>query len=327
MNKPTAIPLSAFIGESRVTSNGGVNYRTCPICRSDNWKVYADLRKMVWMCFAGDHSAGGKLIGQAESTDETLLESMRQLDATGSFDLHIEEEENRSVSLPSLRGELESGDIIILRHRYHLRSPAVFGLTRGTETEKIEPGQYYMPVSRFYIPYYDDEGRVIYYSGRRIFDGLYGDANVHKYRNCLGARRLYVPMNCPVVKNSRNRSNGILFIVEGPFDAMRIVEEGFDAVALGGKLLPNSVKKDLLTISEKYDIIVVLLDLDASADAFNLWQTLGNIFPPTTQIRLGQLSGKDAASLMPGVLIKELLELSKDTVLDIANQEGVKIEP
>jgi len=327
MNKPTAIPLSAFTGESRVTSNGGTNYRTCPICRSDKWKVYVDTQKMVWMCFAGDHSAGGKVIGQAATTDDTLLAAMRQVDAAGSFDLPIEEEENKSVSLPPLRGALDEGDRAILRHRYFMKCPDEFGLTRGSETEQPEGAQHYIPVSRFYIPYYDSEGRIIYYSGRRMFDHMYEKQNIHKYRNCPGARRLYVPMNAPALKGMTRRTAEILFIVEGPFDAMRIMEAGFDAVALGGKMLPSSLQKDLLTTAGRYGIIIVLLDLDASADAFDLWQGLGNIFPPTKQIRLGQLSGKDAASLPPGQLMKELLELSKDTVMDIADEEGVHLSP
>ena len=56
--RPTS--LDDFGGE-RKPSGSQVNYRTCPACGSNGWKVYVNPDTGAWICFAGDCGAKGKV--------------------------------------------------------------------------------------------------------------------------------------------------------------------------------------------------------------------------------------------------------------------------
>jgi hypothetical protein len=306
--KASTLQFSSFGGEVRTTSSGGLNYRVCPVCRSDKWKVYVNPQKGVWMCFAGMHYAGGKVVGVGVGAGEQdLNEMMSRLDSKP-----VPPEARPPIDLPISR-PLEKYDYGILLERYHLRTPDKFLIRNMAMPEIGDDGQEFME-PRLLIPYYDAERQPIYFSARRKYDiGI--RAGIQKYMNSTGQRALYVPFYSPYYTGDLMKS--VLFITEGPFDAMRIVEEGCAAVALGGKNLPSSIRNDLLTIGAGYAIIIILLDTDAPNDAYELYIELLNLFPPTTIIRIGELPGaKDAASLKPDELRKAMLMLTKDSILD-----------
>ncbi|MCP3654336.1 MAG: hypothetical protein GY766_05490, partial [Herbaspirillum sp.] len=78
MPRPTS--LSDFAGECKPSGNN-INYKHCPVCGSDEWKLYLDPTTGLYKCFAGRHNAGGKVdIGQASNPYTQGQELMDLLD-------------------------------------------------------------------------------------------------------------------------------------------------------------------------------------------------------------------------------------------------------
>jgi DNA primase len=59
-------------------------------------------------------------------------------------------------------------------------------------------------------------------------------------------------------------------VTEGIFDAITVMQAGYDAVALGGKTLVNDCKKEFLTRALQYGTIMLMLDGDALAASLKL---------------------------------------------------------
>lgn len=113
--------------------------------------------------------------------------------------------------------------------------------------------------NRIVIPYYDIDGNLIYYNCRAMGD------EIPKYRGPpkeLGIGKsdvLYIPKYPP--KGTK------LYLTEGEFDCMVLVQCGFYCAALGGKVLNDTwtgriLSKTQLQILKDYQPVVIAVDND-----------------------------------------------------------------
>lgn len=307
VNKQPVLTLSSFSGESRLTGSDNLNFQNCPICGSTKWKVYVNTARGVWMCFAGDHSSGGKLIGPAGSTEQDLFSALASLkDAAPDDESVVVRVDAPATIHPSqyLLDDIESN--------WHIKSAYVFGV-RAWYSDKEDANRI---IQRHFIPFYSPDVQLIGYTGRLVYQHLHRDRP--KYYNAGQKRVLYNPRNGPGVRAALGEIAypDTLFIVEGPFDAMRMAEAGYNVVALGGKTLPRSLQNSLLTECQEYGIITILLDLDACNEAFDLYLFLRDKLPPTSAVILGELPGKDPCELSLDRLVDSIEHILKAGLTD-----------
>jgi hypothetical protein len=93
--------------------------------------------------------------------------------------------------------------------------------------------------------------------------------------------------------------------VEGVFDAYRVWESGFLAVALNGKTVPEHSRKKLLTILGGCEKVYVFLDPKAEAASNRVSESLG-LYVDVQNVK-GCSGGKDPADLST----QELKEIIK----------------
>lgn len=266
--------LEDFGGEFR-TSGNQINYRVCPVCGSDNWKLYVNPETGMWFCHAGQHGAGGQVeVGRQLRVQEEGATILRLLDGPDI------QGPTGEVELPPF-GELSRG-----ARRYLAR--------RGFSDEEIKTlgiveweDEY-----RVLIPYFDDQGRLVYWNSRRYSDNL-GDGP--KYKTAPGKHPLYVP-ECT--------DDGVAVIVEGVFDALAVRRHTtHTAIALGGKFLPKYLRKPLRKVLSGVMLSVqgetiIALDGDAMAQSLRLAKSMPA--PPRTAVRLAHFDyGEDPGSVSP----------------------------
>jgi DNA primase len=141
---------------------------------------------------------------------------------------------------------------------------------------------------RLIIPYFE-RGECIFWTSRR-FSAEKGQGP--KYLSQPGKKPLYIT---PFLGADPCRN---LVLVEGVFDAIRVSQAGYRAVALGGKSLPPYHIKKILTLAQKCDIIYVFLDLDAISEAIGIGDELLARTEPETFVRLKcPPPGKDPADM------------------------------
>ncbi len=104
---------------------------------------------------------------------------------------------------------------------------------------------------RVVIPILDAAGQLVAYSGRSI------DDSEPKYKFPAGFQKSYVLYN---LNRATNQSRGVVIVVEGFFDCMKVVQAGFpNTVALMGSSL--SAQQEHLLI-ENFDRVLLMLDGD-----------------------------------------------------------------
>lgn len=241
--------LSDFPGECK-PSGEQINYKHCPICGSTAWKVFVDPAKGKWVCFGGRHPApphggypGGnlKIEGHDDAPGKHILDLLAPEDSVvewGEVELpDFEPLSNMAISYLEWRG-------------ISVEVATTLGLVEWTDKHRI------------LIPYFDDTGQLVFYTSRRYSKNL-GEGP--KYLTAPGKHPLY-----ELTGTSLGAVCGTTVIVEGCFDAMKVALAGYDAIALGGKSLPRYLERLLLTSVRGYDIISILLDRDAAAQALRL---------------------------------------------------------
>jgi hypothetical protein len=239
-----------------------MNFQHCPVCGSDNFKVYLNPATGMWFCHAGQHGAGGQVeVGREASLNAEGLEILKLLDNGRQTVIQTE------VELPPF-GPLSRAARRYL-HRRGFDDPEIerLGLVEWDDEHRI------------LIPYFDREGRLIYWNSRRYSDNL-GDGP--KYKAAPGKHPLYVP--------DRGEDVEGVVIVEGALDAMAVNRyTPYMAIALGGKFLPKYLRKPLrqelsFAILYREGEVIVALDGDAQGDSLSLLSSLP--LPPGMKARL-----------------------------------------
>jgi hypothetical protein len=236
--------LADFKGE--VTPSGDqLNFRDCPVCGSDGKKVYLDPKTGAWFCFAGGHHAGGKVdVGLDDtSAGQDLLDMLIVVHQSVVWS---------ETELPPWEPLSKTAKNYLARRGIGQYEASKLGLVEWT-------GQ-----GRILVPYFS-EGELIYWTGRR-YSTVYGEGP--KYLSMPGKKPLYTPVHLD------DHDVDTLVLVEGTFDAIRVEQAGYAAVALGGKSLPQYLREKLLTLARDRDIIIVMLDEDALGSAVQIQDTL-----------------------------------------------------
>lgn len=269
--KPTS--LRDFSGECK-PSGTQLNYRHCPVCGSDAWKVYLNPDNGMWICFAGGCGAKGQvevgLDAQPKAAGQHILDELYK-----HHDHGLEWEE---VELPPWHELTFAAKRYLKRRRIDEASIQALGLVEWEDK------------SRVLFPYFDRQGNLIYWNSRRYSDRL-GE----------GPKYLTAPGKHPLYWLEHERSDHLV-VVEGVLDAISVWQAGFSAVALGGKSLPRYLVKSLLTGAAEYDMIDVMLDPDALDAALRL---RSQVFD-RADVRVVPLKDMDPGDMDPGQ-IKEIL--------------------
>jgi len=210
-------------------------YRDCPVCARDNWKLYLSPDTGLWKCF-GCNAAGRLDLGHTNAL--AMLHVKSQAAPTWA-----------PMDLPPFKG-LSAAAHDHLRWKYGL-SPeqcARYSLVEGT----AEPY-----IGRILIPYFNQSGEIIYYTGRSYI------GEIPKYKAADGKHPLYIPMfaSCLSLLPSALGRAGVT-LVEGCFDAIKCWEAGWAAFALGGVGLPRHLLPSLI---ERIGRIPVTVALDSDA--------------------------------------------------------------
>lgn len=282
--------LDDFKGVSR-TSGSQINFRECPVCGSEGWKVYVNPETGKWFCHAGGHGGGGQIeIGTPSHVNQTQATLLDMLANHRKRPRSVKEWPE--LFMPPFTKLTERA------YRY-LRN-------RGLSDASIRYCGIVEEATRYriLIPYFDDSGRLIYYSGRRYSENL---GNGPKYMTAYGKHPLYVPR--------WNVLNDKIVLVEGAFDAIAVTQHtDCMAVAMGGKSLPRYLRKDLQKVAERVTIEVgmrprlyIMLDSDATRAALFMKDGL----PPMKLQDINVVmirNGHDPASLPPDELRSVLNE-------------------
>jgi len=240
--RPTT--LADFAGECK-PSGQHICYKYCPVCGSDEYKLYVSPDTGLWKCFAGRHNAGGKVdIGQAA---DAYTQGQELMDLLSGWQEPVTWDE---IDLPPF-------EPLSKMARRYLRK-------RGVDDDMIKRLGLVEWEDRFRIlfPFFSRSGSLIYWNSRRYSDHV-GEGP--KYYTADGKHPLY-----------ELRGAGPVVLVEGIFDALAVNRAGYHAVALGGKSLPKYLLPELLTLAADHDMINVLLDPDALAAALRIRDQLSD---------------------------------------------------
>jgi len=280
--------LDDFKGVSR-QSGGQINFQDCPVCGSDGWKMYVDPETGKWFCHAGGHGGGGQIeIGQPSHVSQVQKGLLDMLDPQR----HVATVKWPEVIMPPFHK---------LSHQAHTYLTA-----RGVSDHMIKTMGIVEEYDRYrvLVPYFDDEGKLVYYAGRRYSNHL---GNGPKYMTSYGKHPLYVPR--------RRVLNLKIVLVEGMFDAIAVAQHTeCMAVAMGGKSLPKYLRKDLTNLVKTVKLEVgmkptlyIALDSDAAVTALTMPDRLPPM--PVRMLRVVLISnGHDPASLPPEELRSALNE-------------------
>lgn len=252
--------LQSFSGPVR-SSGTQMNYKICPVCGSQSWKLYVDPNTGKWYCFAGAHSAGGCVdVGVPASPGAAIREKLGDPGRTESHWPEVQMPSNIPLSNMATRYLTNRG----LSHSLHLYREM-----------QDEP--------RILIPYRGRAGEWIYWNSRAYMPNHDGP----KYKAASGRHPLYVL--------PRWESKNHVIIVEGAFDAAcvrQVVESDTVVVAVGGKSLPRYLMADLMQIAT--GAVTIMLDADALDSALSMRQRIS----PFRITKLKTLpEGKDPADM------------------------------
>jgi hypothetical protein len=186
-------------------SGDQLNYRTCPVCGDNRWKVYQDPSTGLWICFVCD--ARGKGSGQKDIN--TLHKMLRTIE-------HMDWPE---VALPDTVPLSKMAKDYLRKRGIH--DPGSFGISELEESTRVV------------FPYRGPYGRIIYWSSR-----YYLDDGKPKYLTCDGKHPLYV---LPSWKPHEKAVlvEGIMDCI------IHWLATGTPTIALGGKSLPKYLYPDL----------------------------------------------------------------------------------
>ena len=280
MERPTT--LADFAGECK-PSGQHICYRYCPVCGSDEWKLYVSPDTGLWKCFAGRHNAGGKVdIGQAA---DAYTQGQELMDLLSGWQEPVTWDE---IDLPPFE------PLSKMARRYLRKRGIDEGLAKRLGLVEWEDR------FRILFPFFDRAGSLIYWNSRRYSDHV-GEGP--KYYTADGKHPLYELRFQAKYTDGETRPMMEVVLVEGIFDALAVHQAGYHAVALGGKSLPKYLRQDLLTITQDCGMITVLLDSDALASAL----TIRNQLSDQRQVAIRVCPpGKDPGDMTPDE-IKEII--------------------
>ena len=234
--------LTDFHGPSR-GSGEEMNYMSCPVCGSTNWKVYLNPITGLWFCFGASHQGGG-CVQSDDFTDDARQELLRLMSVQSLG--RVPTQKWPELDLPPWMPLTPLAQTYLSKRGILASTWGALGIVEMRQSPRV------------LIPYRGPNGRNIYWTGR-AYTSWSGDAP--KYMSAPGRHPLYML--------SRWEAVPMAVLVEGPFDAIAVWQAtGVPAVAIGGKSLSKRVEFDLRKLVR--DRLVVMLDSDAHAAAITV---------------------------------------------------------
>jgi DNA primase len=248
-----------------VRKNGSQHFYNCIFCDDTSGHLGVHIKKGIFHCFKCN--ASGRLdslpaLDRFTETVKSRLEGTKQLEA----------------KIVSEHLELPDG----FREGIHKDSLAYrYIRARDISEEEIDKFRIGYCVKGFFehriiVPIYENK-RLRYFVGRTYVGGN------PRYMNSP------VPKQGIVFKTFKGRVDTAV-ICEGIFDALRIGKL-YPAIALLGKVLNGS--KQLESIKEAAEKVIIMLDSDAKVDAMKLYQALS----PYLRCRIVFINKKDPGEL------------------------------
>ncbi len=293
----------------------------CPFCgRSSPISFYVDIKTGNYICFKCE-KRGHHLVGVVAEVENITWQQAR------TFLLKNLLERRRKETLPTLIEKIK----------------ALREIDEEDEDEKIQslPDEF-VPVyerKKWRFPTYLKE-RGVERKTARVW-GL-GFCNRGRYRN-----RIIIPIICPVGESFTSRTiikkqlpkylnpvcpfqshlllgwpqiqkGGDLVLVEGPLDAIKMSQNGFNALALGGKVLhPEQIR--MLTTLPSDTTITIMLDPEEKKAPLEVAKQLVFVFEG---VYISTLPiGKD-----PGSATREQIEKAVDNAVIFQGERGVSLD-
>jgi hypothetical protein len=220
-------------------------YRDCPVCSRDTWKLYVAPDTGMWHCF-GCHAAGRLDMGNANALAVLFAKKSQG---------------------PPKWNPVELPPFSPLSDAAHTFLAEKYGLTREQSARySLVEGAAHPYVGRIIIPYFDARGDTIYYNAR-----VYLGNGMPKYKAADGKHPLYFPRWS--AKGWLQRRSGELVLVEGAFDAIKMLEAGYLGCAIGGTSLPRHLLPSLVKLAGRSPVTIAL-DSDALDKALALQRRL-----------------------------------------------------
>lgn len=269
--------LADFKGSFR-GSGEELNYQTCPMCGSANWKVYVNPLTGMWFCFAGAHQSGGRVRADdfTEAARQELFMLLSQnLGATNT-------QQWPEVELPRWMPLTDAAQMYLRKRGVMASTWGALGIVEMCQSPRV------------LIPYRGPYGRTIYWTGRSYATWA---ADPPKYMSAPGKHPLFMVPRWEACTGA--------VVVEGPFDAIAVWQAtGMTTIALGGKSLSKNVEIDLRSLV--HENLYIMLDNDAQDAALRLCDQLMDQF----SIKLITYNNaKDPADISPDSLRNLLAEM------------------
>ena len=295
--------ISAFI-EQYVSiiyvNDQEVRINVCPNCENNNYKLYVNVKKKVWICHVCSWGVGRNDIAilLAAIADCSILdirlEILNQIIEVPKGNL---EELLQPTDLKIFK---EDKDLIELEYPGNNNFKSITGrnvlnyvLCRGLTNKDI--CEYKLIVAAninghfgpFIVFPIVDKGKLVAYQGRRINKGE------PKYVSKGNIGQWVWPY--PIDKRFSK-----IYITEGPFDALGLLRLGYNAVCTFGKKLSMSQR---LLLDKWNNEIVFVWDQDALLEIINTVPEISHIFSKISYVDLNHSSGR---KIDPGDSLKSL---------------------
>jgi DNA primase len=260
----------ADFGPEQRPSGEQINFRHCPECGRADWKVYVARDSGAWICFACNGRGAVRVLRDEDAIRRRLQRYAPERPTWPEIEFPMTSE----IRVP----------FGWLAQKYGL----TFDEVQDYSIDRVTPS------GRVIVPFYDKEGRLIYYTARTMED------EKPKYVNAVGLCPLYVP-EWAMLRNYKGIMADIV-LVEGVFDAIKVRSRlGLCAIAIGGKTLARYLLPSIVDLAPKQ--VTIALDSDAFGASLRLSRLLSPFVETIRRVKLPV--GKD-----PGGMSTKELEIA-----------------
>ena len=253
--------LSLVKEKHEVTNIGHEVYRVnpCPVCNgNDHFTIYAN--ENSYCSFSTNKCCKGgsiyKYLIEVEGMEENqVMDKLKYL--AGASNSEPRQDKKTKVA-PEEAPEQDFTDYILEAYKKQGEKGKTYFLKRGISAQIVDKYRlctiYMNGTNRAVFPSYKKGvgSRIISYDARAIEDNVQP-----KYKK---NNRKYEPFNKYYLHTEKGE---VIFLTEGPFDALSLESLGYKAISTGGLTHYNKIKKE---IEKKANIYIGAFDTDTAGD-------------------------------------------------------------
>lgn len=288
----------------------------CPVCGNSKQKLYVDTNKKLWFCQRCEFGRGKSniCILLAEISGRSIKDI--QLEILSSFTSSVpedileilKEKDRNNKEIVKTLELLEYKEVLGTDNNKSLlfNSAKKYLYSRGLDIEDVSRhaikaglslNGFTGPFSIFPIIYKDT---CVGYQGRRLFSDV-----EPKYVSCSNISDLLYPIDNKAL--SFYEDKGIVFLVEGIFDALSLHKLGFPGLCTFGKKLTQLKLLELLNIKK----ICFAWDPDALKEIENISDLISSMFEEVLIVDLSNppknIKKADPGSAITNIIVKDWL--------------------